>query len=101
MIASGKTYSVRQFVEKAFNHVDIELEWSGSGIDEVGIDKKSGKKLVEVDSRYFRPAEVEHLHGDPSLAKEILGWCPTISFDNLVTEMVDHEVEQNKTHSKN
>ncbi len=101
VIASGKTYSVRQFVEKAFNHVDIELEWSGSGIDEVGIDKKSGKKLVEVDSRYFRPAEVEHLHGDPSLAKEILGWSPTISFDNLVTEMVDHEVEQNKTHSKN
>ena len=96
VIASGSTYSVRKFVELAFKHIEIEIEWVGEGINEVGLDKKSRKTLVKVDPRYFRPAEVEHLHGDPSLAKEILGWKPKISFENLVTEMLDYEILKNK-----
>tara|TARA_A200000113_G_scaffold34585_1_gene28470 strand:- start:434 stop:1456 length:1023 start_codon:yes stop_codon:yes gene_type:complete len=96
VIASGSTYSVRKFVELAFKHIEIEIEWVGEGINEVGLDKKSRKTLIKVDPRYFRPAEVEHLHGDPSLAKELLGWKPKISFENLVTEMLDYEILENK-----
>ena len=93
VIATGETHSVRNFVDLAFKVVDIELEWSGEGINEVGIDKKSGKKLVLVDESYFRPAEVEILHGDASLAEKELGWNRKISFEELVSGMVQYDLE--------
>ena len=93
VIASGETYSVRDFTNLAFEVVDIELEWTGSGVDEIAIDKKTGKKLVEVDKNYFRPSEVEILHGDPSLAEKEIGWKRKISFNDLVSEMVNYDLK--------
>ena len=92
VIATGVQYSVRDFVNKAAKAVDIEIEWKGEGIDEKGYDRATGKCLVEVDPRYFRPTEVETLLGDPSKAKQKLGWVPKISLDEMVTEMVEHDV---------
>ncbi len=88
VLATGEAYSVREFVEIAFGCVGIEIDWQGQGVDEVGIDKKSGRPLVEIDPRYFRPTEVDFLQGDPSKARERLGWRHTISFEELVREMV-------------
>jgi GDPmannose 4,6-dehydratase len=91
VLASGVMRSVRTFVEKAFEHRGICIEWSGTGISEVGIDSETKKVLVSVNPKYFRPAEVEQLCGDASKAKKILDWEPIISFDELVKEMVDHD----------
>jgi len=92
VIASGETHSVREFVEKAFKHLNIMIEWHGEGLDEVGIDAAPGKVLSEVEPKYFRPTEVEILHGDPSKAIRQLGWNPTkTSFDELVKIMVDYD----------
>jgi GDPmannose 4,6-dehydratase len=88
VIATGCQYSVREFVEKAGNCLGMRIEWRGSGADEVGIDRKSGRTLVRVDPRYFRPAEVETLLGDASKARAQLGWAPRVAFDDLVQEMV-------------
>jgi GDPmannose 4,6-dehydratase len=88
VLATGETHSVREFVEKAFAHVGTQIEWQGSGVDEKGIDRKSGRILVEVDPRYFRPAEVDLLLGDPSKARSRLGWSHKTSFADLVAEMV-------------
>ena len=88
VIATGVQHSVRQFVEIAANEMGMEIEWQGEGLDEIGIETKSGKTIVHVDSRYFRPTEVETLLGDPSKAKEKLGWVPEITFNELVQEMV-------------
>jgi len=92
VIATGVQYSVRDFVNKAAKAVDIEMEWKGEGIDEKGYNKATGKCLVEVDSRYFRPTEVETLLGDPTKAKEKLGWVPKITLEEMVTEMVEHDL---------
>ncbi len=92
VIATGVQYSVRDFVNKAAKAVGIEMEWKGEGIDEKGYDKATGKCLVEVDPRYFRPTEVETLLGDPTKAKEKLGWVPKITLEEMVKEMVDHDV---------
>lgn len=92
IIATGKQYSVRQFCERAFKEVDIEIGWQGSGINEVGVDKKSGKILIKIDPNHFRPAEVESLLGNASKAKKILKWQPKISFDQLVKEMVESDI---------
>lgn len=89
VIATGVQYSVRDFVEKAAAAVDIEIDWKGTGIDEKGYNKETGDCIVEVDSRYFRPTEVETLLGDPTKAKEKLGWVPKISLDEMVREMVE------------
>ena len=88
VLATGETHSVREFVELAFKHLDIEIEWKGEGVDEKGYDKKTGKVLVEVDPRYFRPTEVDLLLGDPSKAKRELGWTPSTKFADLVKMMV-------------
>ncbi len=88
VIATGEQYSVRDFVERAAAHVDISIEWQGTGVEEKGINRATGKPIVEVDARYFRPAEVETLLGDPTKAKEQLDWEPEVSFDELVKEMV-------------
>jgi GDPmannose 4,6-dehydratase len=93
VIATGKQYSVRQFIEAASGELGMDIEWKGDGRDEVGIDRNTGKQIIAVDSRYFRPTEVETLLGDPSKAKRILGWEATTPFSELVAEMVttDHE----------
>ena len=94
VIATGEQHSVREFTEKAFREAGIELRWEGSGIDERGIDQATGRVLVEVDPQYFRPAEVETLLGDPSKAKQLLGWNPQkTSFDELVRLMVTHDMD--------
>lgn len=93
VIATGVQYSVRDFVDKAAAAVDIDMEWKGSGIDEKGYNKATGECLVEVDSRYFRPTEVETLLGDPSKAKQKLGWEPRITLDEMVKEMVEKDIE--------
>ncbi len=92
VIATGVQYSVRDFVNKAAKAVDIEMEWKGEGKDEKGYDKATGNCLVEVDPRYFRPTEVETLLGDPTKAKEKLGWVPKITLEEMVTEMVEHDL---------
>jgi GDPmannose 4,6-dehydratase len=93
VIATGEAHTVREFVELAFKEIDIDIVWQGSGIDEQGIDINTGKVLVEVDERYFRPAEVELLLGDPSKAEKELDWKRKISFQNLVSGMVQYDLE--------
>ena len=94
VIATGKTYSVRKFVELAFNEVDIEVEWEGKGVNEIGRNKGNGKIIVKLDPRYFRPAEVEILKGDASKAKNELGWSPKTSLQELISEMVNFDLSQ-------
>jgi len=96
IISSGEQHSVREFCELAFKEVGIDLEWQGKELDEKGIDKKTGRVLVEVDPRYFRPAEVESLLGDSSKSREKLGWKPEISFEELIKEMVQSDLEEAK-----
>ncbi len=94
VIATGEYHTVREFATLAFKEVDIELEWRGEGVDEKGYDKKTGKALVEVDPKYFRPAEVDQLLGNPAKAKEKLGWNPhKTSFPELVHIMVQHDMK--------
>jgi GDPmannose 4,6-dehydratase len=88
VLATGESHSVREFVEKAFACVNREIEWRGSGIREKGIETRSRQILVEIDPRYFRPTEVDHLLGDPSKARQRLGWRHKTSFDEMVMEMV-------------
>jgi GDPmannose 4,6-dehydratase len=92
VIATGETYTVREFVELAFKEVDIDIAWEGNGINEKGIDKNSGVTLVEVNPEYFRPAEVELLQGNPALAEKELGWKRKISFKELVSMMVQYDL---------
>ena len=96
VIATGKQYSVRDFVAAAGKLLDMNIEWQGKGIDEVGIDTVSGKTLVRVDPRYFRPTEVETLLGDPSKAREKLGWSAEVTFPELVADMVESDLEDAK-----
>ncbi len=93
VIATGIQHSVREFVERAAAAIDIQIEWSGEGVDEVGHDRRTGKRIVAVDPRYFRPSEVETLLGDASKAREKLGWQPRHSFEQLVSEMVTSDLE--------
>ena len=93
VIATGETHSVREFVELSFKEVDIDIEWQGAGVEEKGIDSDTGKVLVEVDERYFRPTEVEILLGNPSKAEKELGWKRQISFKELVSGMVKYDLE--------
>ncbi len=95
VIATGEMHSVREFVELAFKHVNIEVEWIGSGVEEQGINKATGEVIVEVDPKFFRPAEVEQLLGDPTKAKTLLGWNPTkTSFEELVRVMVETDMRK-------
>jgi len=87
VIATGNQYSVRQFVEKSSQYFGINIEWHGEGMDEIGIDRNTGKTIIRVSDKYFRPAEVESLLGDATKAKEQLGWEPKTSFDELVEDM--------------
>lgn len=94
VIATGEMHSVRQFTTLAFAHLGIDLEWKGTGVDEQGIDRATGRVLVEVDPKYFRPCEVEQLLGDPTKARTLLGWNPTKTpFTQLVKLMVEHDMK--------
>ncbi|OIP75827.1 MAG: GDP-mannose 4,6-dehydratase [Parcubacteria group bacterium CG2_30_36_21] len=103
VIATGKQHSVREFCQLAFKELRIDLEWQGEGLQEKGIDKKTGKVIVEIDPRYFRPTEVESLLGDSTKAREKLGWRPKTSFQELIKEMVQSDLEEAKkeVHLKN
>jgi GDPmannose 4,6-dehydratase len=92
VIATGVQYSVRQFVDAAANELGIQLTWRGQGVEETGSDQH-GKVIVKVDPRYFRPTEVETLLGDPTKAKEKLGWAPKTTFEELVAEMVREDLK--------
>ena len=94
VIATGEQHSVREFVETACRHLGLSIQWRGAGVDEKGIDPKTGAIFVAVDSRYFRPTEVETLLGDPSKAHEKLGWKTRVGFDDLVAEMAIEDLRQ-------
>ncbi|MES1191645.1 MAG: GDP-mannose 4,6-dehydratase [Steroidobacter sp.] len=96
VIATGEQHSVREFVTKAAAKLNMSIEWRGNGVNEVGVDTRTGNTLVRVDARYFRPTEVDTLLGDPGKAREKLGWKPEISFDTLVTEMIQTDLESAK-----
>jgi GDPmannose 4,6-dehydratase len=96
VVATGKNHSVREFVEYAFNEIHVEIDWQGEGIDEKGIDKKTGKVIVAVDPAYFRPTEVEYSVGDPSKAIRELQWEPHTDFSSLVSAMVQHDLAEIK-----
>jgi len=91
VLATGKMVSVREYIEKAFALQGFEIQWKGEGVDEIGFDKKTGRELIFVNPKYFRPAEVDELLGDASKAKNILGWESKTSLDELVKEMVEHD----------
>jgi len=93
VIATGRQQSVRDFVNAAFAEIGMTIEWRGSGVDEKGVDTKSGNVIVEVDPRYFRPTEVETLLGDPTKAKNNLGWVPQIGLEQMVSEMVREDLK--------
>jgi len=92
VLATNETHTVREFCELAFARTGFDLEWQGAGEDEVGIDRKSGRTLIRIDPRYYRPTEVEFLLGDATKAKNELGWTATTSFQTLVEEMVDADI---------
>jgi GDPmannose 4,6-dehydratase len=93
VIATGEQHSVREFVERSAGHVGMRIEWRGSGINEQGVDANSGRSIVKIDPRYFRPTEVDSLLGDSSKARARLGWKAEISFERLVQEMVESDLE--------
>jgi GDPmannose 4,6-dehydratase len=96
VIATGECHTVREFVEAAFKRLDIDLEWTGVGLAEQGLESRSGRAVVRIDPRYFRPAEVDILQGDASKARRLLNWEPTVKFEDLVTMMVDADLEEQK-----
>ncbi len=93
VIATNETRTVREFVETAFSHVGIDIKWSGSGVDEIGVDSKTNKTIVKVNPKFFRPAEVDVLLGDPTKAENCLGWKREIPFSELVRRMVETDLE--------
>ena len=93
VLATGESHSVREFVELAFGHVDRRIEWRGVGVEEKGIDAAAGEVLVEIDERYYRPTEISLLRGDAGKARKKLGWRPRSSFQDLVREMVEADIE--------
>jgi GDPmannose 4,6-dehydratase len=94
VVATGESHSVREFVEHTAKLLGYQIEWHGKGLKEKGVDLKSGKVLVEIDPRYFRPAEVDFLLGDASKARNTLGWKPSVTFEELVKLMVEGEFEE-------
>jgi len=101
VIATGEMHSVREFVQLAFKHTGIEIEWSGEGLEEKGTNKATGEVIVEIDPKFFRPAEVDQLLGDPTKAKTLLGWNPTkTSFEELVHIMVEEDMKKVQSEDK-
>ncbi|MGW9098526.1 GDP-mannose 4,6-dehydratase [Priestia aryabhattai] len=101
VIATGEMHSVREFVQLAFKHTGIEIEWSGEGLEEKGTNKATGEVIVEIDPKFFRPAEVDQLLGDPTKAKTLLNWNPTkTSFEELVRIMVEEDMKKVESEEK-
>jgi len=101
VIATGEMHSVREFVQLAFKHTGIEIEWSGEGLEEKGTNKATGEVIVEIDPKFFRPAEVDQLLGDPTKAKTLLSWNPTkTSFEELVRIMVKADMKKVESEEK-
>ena len=96
VLATGKNHSIREFCELAFKELNIQIEWKGKGEDEIGVNAQTGKQLIGIDEKYYRPTEVEQLLGDASKAKEELGWEPKISFEELVKLMIHADWEKVK-----
>ena len=92
VLATGECYSVRQFVETAFHQIGHNIEWRGAGVEEKGVDADTGRVLIEIDPRYFRPTEVPRLEGDATKAREKLGWTRKTSFEDLVKEMLQADI---------
>lgn len=92
VLATGECHTVREFIEEACKYVEVDILWLHSGVNEIGIDKKSGKVIVEIDPKYFRPTEVDLLLGDPTKAKEVLGWEPKVKFKELVKIMMEYDL---------
>jgi len=101
VIATGETHSVREFVELAYKEVDVDIEWRGQGPGEYGIDKRTGKTIIQVDPRLYRPTEVELLLGDASKAKRVLRWAPTTSFYQLIKIMMECDYKKILTEKQN
>jgi len=99
VVSTNETHTVREFVEKAFKVIGVDIVWEGEGVDEVGKDKATGIVRVRVDERYFRPTEVDLLLGDSTKARKILNWKPKVTFDNLVVEMVNADIEMVRKNS--
>ena len=93
VLATGEMHTVREFIERSFAHVNRKIEWKGKGVDEVGFDSATGDELIKIDSRYFRPTEVELLLGDPSKAQRVLGWKHTVTFPELVADMMNSDLK--------
>jgi GDPmannose 4,6-dehydratase len=91
VLATGKMYTIREFAEKSAPYVGFDIEWKGEGVNEKGIDKKTGKIIIEVDPRYFRPTEVDLLVGNPAKAKEKLGWQTKVDIDQLAKIMMESD----------
>jgi GDPmannose 4,6-dehydratase len=98
VLATGETHTVREFVEQAFAAVDRRITWNGAGIDEIGVDARTGETLIRIDPKYFRPTEVDLLIGDPSKAREKLGWTHSVTFEELVAEMVRSDLAEARQH---
>ena len=94
VISTGKSYTVKNFVEEAFKYIKIKIVWKGKGLKEVGVNDKTGQIYVKVDSVYFRPTDVDELRGDSSKAKRELNWKPKTSFKNLVSEMMESDLKE-------
>jgi GDPmannose 4,6-dehydratase len=94
IIATGESHSVREFIERAFGEIGIKIGWEGIGEKEIGKDFESGRTMVQIDPRYFRPTEVDILMGDPTKARKKLGWKPTVSFDELISMMVQEDLKE-------
>lgn len=96
VVATGETHSVREFIEEAVKYIGVEIEWKGSGVNEKGLDRKTGQTIIEINPKYFRPAEVDLLIGDITKAKKELGWAPKTSFSELVKIMMKYDCDQLK-----
>ena len=93
VIATGKTYTVRDFIERAAKYVGFDIVWEGTGVDEIGIDRNTGKKVIEINPKYFRPTEVDLLIGDATKAFNQLGWKAKVEIDELVKIMMENDIE--------
>lgn len=96
VLATGETHSVREFIEECCQHLGVELEWKGEGLNEEGIDKKTGKTIIKISNEFFRPAEVDLLLGNPEKAKREIGWTPATSFKELVKIMIESDLDASK-----
>ena len=96
VLATNENHSVREFIEKTFKYIDIDIKWEGKGIDEIGLNPKTGKAIVKINKKFFRPAEVDQLIGDYSKAKKSLGWEPKVKFNELVEIMVKRDLDRVK-----